>query len=87
MAIAEDYKPDGNNADCTVNGCLVVNNLGGVNNDKVSLLVIAGEIDNLVDDGAAGFLDDLTTQFEVENNTLNITYDRRAGNDSVLVMQ
>lgn len=87
MAIAEDYKPDGNNTDCTVTGCLVVNNLGGVNNDKVSLLVIAGEIDNLVDDGAAGFLDDLTAQFEAENDTSNITYDRRAGNDSVLVMQ
>ena len=87
MAIAEDYKPDGNNADCTVNGCLVVNNLGGVNNDKVSLLVIAGEIDDLVDDGAAGFLDDLTAQFEAENDTSNITYDRRAGNDSVLVLQ
>lgn len=87
MAIAEDYKPDGNNTDCTVTGCLVVNNLGGTNDDKVSLLVIAGEIDNLVDDGAAGFQDDLEAQFEAENDTSNITYDRRAGNDSVLVMQ
>ena len=87
MAIAEDYKPDGNNADCTVNGCLTVANLGGVNNDKISLLVIADQIDNLADNGAAGFLDDLTAQFEAENDTTNLIYDRRAGNDAVLVLQ
>lgn len=87
VALAEDYAPDGNNADCTVNGCLVVNNLGGVNNDKVSLLVVAGEIDNLIDDGAAGFFDDLEAQFEAENNTANLTYDRLVGNDRVMVTQ
>ena len=86
MAIAEDYKPNGNNADCTVNGCLVVNNLGGVNNDKISLLAIAGEVD-VVDEGGDGFFDDLTAQFEAENDTSNTTYDRRAGNDSLLVIQ
>ena len=32
------------------------------------------------------FLMTLTAQFEAENDTFNITYDRRAGNDSVLVM-
>jgi type II secretory pathway pseudopilin PulG len=87
MAIAEDYKPDGNNTDCNVNGCLTVANLGGVNNDKISLLVIADQIDNLADDNAPGFLDDLTLQFEAENDTTNLIYDRRAGNDSVLVLQ
>ncbi len=87
LAIAEDYAPDGNNADCTVNGCLVVNNLVLPNNDKISLLVIAGEIDNLVDDGAAGFLDDLEAQFEAENDTANLIYDRRAGNDRVMLLQ
>ena len=62
-------------------------NLGGVNNDKISLLVIADQIDNLADNGAAGFLDDLTAQFEAENDTTNLIYDRRAGNDAVLVLQ
>ena len=88
LAIAEDYKPDGNNADCTVNGCLVVNNLAGMNNDKVSLLVIAGEIDDLTtDDGAPGLFDDLAAQFEPENDMSNLVYDRRAGNDRVWVVE
>ncbi len=87
LAIAEDYKPDGNNANCTVNGCLTVANLAGVNNDKVSLLVIGGEIDNLNDDGAGGFADDWAAQFEPENDTANLVYDRLAGNDRVFVTQ
>jgi hypothetical protein len=86
MAIAEDYKPNGNNSNCLVTGCLVVNNLGGTNDDKISLLAIAGEVD-VVDEGLDGFLDDLTAQFEAQNDTSNRTYDRRAGNDTVLVLQ
>ncbi len=87
FTIAEDYKPDGNNADCTVSGCLTINNLAGVNNDKISLLVIGGEIDDLVDDGAGGFADDFAAQFEPENDTSNLVYDRLAGNDRVFLTQ
>jgi hypothetical protein len=86
MAIAQDYLPGGPGAPCTLSGCLVVNNLPAVDADNISLLVIAGEVD-LVDESADGFFDDLTAQFETENDTFDITYDRRAGNDSVLVIQ
>ncbi len=46
MAYANDYRPDINGAagDCVVNGpCLVINGLAGTNNDKVSILALAGE--------------------------------------------
>ena len=89
MAIAQDYQPPGVGVpDCTNFGCLVVNNLGGVNNNKVSLLAIAGEHEDPVfDDGVLGFTDDLHALFEPENDTSNITYDKRAGNDTILVLQ
>jgi len=86
MAVAQDYQPGGG-GDCTVLGCLVVNNLAGINNNKVSLLAIAGEHDDGVDDGAANFEDDLHALFEPENDTSNITYDKRAGNDKILVLR
>ena len=86
MAVAQDYQPGGG-GDCTVLGCLVVNNLAGIANNKVSLLAIAGEHDDGIDDGAANFEDDLHALFEPENDTSNITYDKRAGNDKILILQ
>ena len=85
MAVTQDYRPD-EGGDCTVSGCLVVDNFGGVDNNKASLLVIAGQ-HNLFDEAGDGFTNDLIDIFEPENDSSNMIYDKRAGNDTVLVLQ
>jgi len=75
MTYADEYRPGGTNS-CTpedgdtstgaADDCIVLNNAGGINNNIVSLLVIAGEHD-FVDEGADNFSNDLHDIFETEN--------------------
>jgi hypothetical protein len=89
MAYADDYRPDTLTGPCTVAGldCLVINNAGGILNDKVSLLVIAGQHD-WDDVDTNGFFDDPQSVFDTENNDLDSDFDAHAdsGNDKILVI-
>jgi hypothetical protein len=88
MAYADDYRPDGGGGPCIVGtNCLVIDQFVGARNNKVSLLVIAGEHDWL-DEGADGMINDVVDVFDVENNDLDSTFDFRAagGNDKILVI-
>ena len=86
MAYMTDFAPGPTTASCTPedgdtgsgapDDCLVISNVGGVNNDFSALLVLAGEHD-LVDEGANNFLDDLADIFEPENNDVDLVFDRR----------
>jgi len=88
MAIAQDYRPDGISNDCATNGpCLTVSDIGGVTNDKVWLLTLAGEVGALVDGGVAGYSDDLIKIFDSENADGDSTFLRLQGNDTVMVVQ
>ncbi len=92
MAYANNYRPDILGA-CTeadplpANRCLTVNNVGGNIDDKISLLVIAGQHD-WIDNGVAGLTDDVADVFDLENENLDDTFDVRAtnGNDTILVI-
>jgi hypothetical protein len=90
MAYADDYRPDTLTGPCTVVGldCLDIANTGGIQNDKVSLLVIAGQHD-WVDDDADGMADEIGDVFDLENEDLDPSFDARAvgGNDHLLVIE
>jgi hypothetical protein len=87
MVIDDDYSPAGNNTNCAATTtCLTLQNLGGVNNNLVSLLILAGELPG-PDDEPDGFLDELQVIYEAENRFNNMVFDKRAGNDNVLVIQ
>lgn len=86
MAYADDYRPDQNGAagDCAANPpCLQINGLGGVNNDKIAVLVLAGERSwadgdispPVLADGA--FADELGDVFNLENSNLDSIFDIR----------
>jgi hypothetical protein len=88
MAYADDYRPDGAGGPCTVGtNCLVIDKFTGARNNKVALLVIAGEHD-WDDDGADGMSNDVGDVFDVGNDDLDSTFDVRAagGNDKILVI-
>jgi len=90
MAYANDYRPDvvlGGN--CGANPpCLQIIGLAGANNDKVSLLALAGE-HNWVDgdlipavaaDGS--FVDEIDDVFNIENSNLDNIFDIRTVEDT-----
>ena len=88
MAYADDYRPDGAGGPCTVGtNCLVIDKFTGARNNKVSLLVIAGEHD-WADEGGDGMINDVGDVFDVGNDDLDSTFDVRAadGNDKILVI-
>jgi len=97
MAYSSRYRPD-TNLTCTIgaNNCVVINNHGGIINDNVAILLLAGQ-HNLVDDddnavpipAAAGFEDELDDIFDTENDDIDDTYDVRAanGNDTILAIE
>jgi len=88
MAYALSYRPDQAPANCSPGtDCLQINKLGGINDDKISLLAIAGEHDWL-DEGADNFANDLLDVFDVENHDIDTIFDIRAdnGNDKILVI-
>ena len=86
MAYANDYRPDVNGAagDCAVNApCLVINGLAGTNNDKVSILALAGEhiwVDGDVNPAVAidgSFENEVGDVFNNENSDLDNVFDIR----------
>ena len=94
MAYALDYRPDGLALPCTEGtDCIQINSLAGNNDNKISILTIAGQHD-WVDDGPAGFSDDVDDVFDAENADIQdidgteYLFDRRelGGNDKILVI-
>lgn len=91
MAISPGYQPGAGN-NCAIGGfppCLTVSDIGGVTNDKQSLLVLAGEVNAFNDPGLNGFVDDLGSIFNPENANVDNTFLRREGNvnDRVMVIR
>jgi len=88
MAISPDHQPGGLN-DCVNNPlpCLTVGDLAGANNDKISLVVIAGNISEFSDEGLDGFSDDLSDIFEVENANADSLFLSRGGDDTIMIIQ
>ncbi len=88
MAYAAGFEP-GAAAACVSPNCITVNNAGGVPDDKVAVLTIAAEHDLDPDDGAPGYLDDLTDIFDPENANADDTFNAWAltNNDKVLVIR
>ena len=79
MAYADDYRPDANGAagDCVTNApCLQINGLAGTNNDKVSVLILAGEHD-WVD------VNDPSDVFNIENSNSDSVFDIRTVDGTV----
>jgi len=88
MAYATDYRPDTPTNPCSEGtDCIQINNISGNNDDKISILVIAGQHD-WNDDGLAGLADDIDDVFDAENDDLDDLFDVRAanGNDTILVI-
>jgi hypothetical protein len=88
MAYANDYLPGGVGGPCTAGtDCLQVDNLAGGNNDKISILAIAGQHD-WVDDALDDLSNDVSDVFDLENDDLDDNFDVRAlnGNDKILVV-
>jgi len=89
MAYALNYRPDQAPSNCSMSvDCVQIDNRGGINDDKISILAIAGGHD-WVDDGAVGFLDDVGDVFDLENEDIDLVFDVRAdnGNDRILVLE
>jgi hypothetical protein len=87
MAYAFDYRPD-QVAPCSeATDCIQINNLAGNNDNKISILTIAGQHD-WNDQGLNGLFDDVGDVFDVENEDLDRIFDARAadGNDKILVI-
>jgi len=90
MAYSANYLPGSITGPCTVVGadCLDVLNLGGTNDDKISILTIAGQHDwddQTVPDGLA---DDIGDIFDLENENLDDLFDASVvgGNDKIMVI-
>jgi type II secretory pathway pseudopilin PulG len=89
MAYASDYRPDQNAAagDCgSTPPCLELPDTPGGPQDKVSLLVIAGE-HNWVDEGVDGYQNDLVDVFDPGNQDSNESFYAHDGNDEILVIE
>jgi hypothetical protein len=91
LAYANDYRPDvnGTAGDCVTNPpCLQINGLGGINNDKVSILVIAGEhgwVDGDISPVVAAdgsFANDVGDVFNLEDSDLDSIFDFRTVEDT-----
>ena len=90
MAYADDYRPDSGGGPCTAgNDCLAIDNWNGIDDDKISLFVIAGEHD-WVDSDVDGSMDDeLAGVFDPENDDRDNQFDAAAngGNDRILMLE
>ena len=89
MAYAQDYRPDTPVVPCTEGtDCIQINNFAGNNDNKISILTIAGQ-HGWVDEGADGFTNDVGDVFDVENDDLDRFFDARAnpGNDKILIVE
>jgi len=93
MAYAANYRPDILGACAEGTDCIQINNFAGNNDNKVSILTLAGQ-HNWDDDADSNFINDLPTIFDAENaDILDIDgteylFDRRelGGNDKILVI-
>jgi hypothetical protein len=87
MAYADDYRPDTLSGPCSVGtDCLQIADAPGSPQDKVSLLVIAGE--HLVDTGDPGLQDDdITSVFDADNAGDDTLFLLHQGNDEILVIK
>ncbi len=96
MAYAANYRPGSlTPPPCTVGAdCIRINNLAGNNDNKISILTIAGQHD-WDDDLADGFGNDIDDVFDDENADIGdvdgteYLFDRReqGGNDKILVIE
>ena len=96
MAYAAGFQP-GAAAACTAGtDCLIVNDAGGIADDKIAVLTLASD-HGLIDDDdnavpippAAGYTDELDDIFDPENDDADDTFDAwgLANNDKVLVIR
>ena len=93
MAYALDYRPDQVAPCLEATDCIQINNHAGNNDNKISILTIAGQHDWDAD-ADLDFINDLPTIFDAENaDILDIDgteylFDRRelGGNDKILVI-
>ena len=93
MAYAANYRPDILGTCTAGTDCIQINNFAGNNDNKVSILTLAGQ-HNWDDDLDSNFINDLPTIFDAENaDVLDIDgteylFDRRefGGNDKILVI-
>jgi len=102
MAYAKNYRPDilgacieGDPPSPTKNECMTVANLAGNNDNKISILTLAGQ-HNWDDDADSNFINDLPTIFDAENADIfpqidnsEYLFDRKeaGGNDKILVIE
>jgi hypothetical protein len=87
MAYAAGFQP-GAAAACVSPNCITVNNAGGIADDKVAVLTIAGQ-HGFTPGAPAGYLDDLPDIFDPENADADDTFNAWAltNNDKVLVIR
>ena len=91
MAYAFAYQPDGTGTDCTEGiDCIEINGFPGNQDNKKSLLIIAGEHDWIDGDAASQpvvaadtfFTDEVNDIFNLENSDLDSTFDIRSVGDA-----
>ncbi|MCZ6723816.1 MAG: hypothetical protein O6938_07805, partial [Gammaproteobacteria bacterium] len=94
MAYAQDYRPDTPAVPCTEGtDCIQINSQAGNNDNKISILLLAGQ-HNWDDDTDNDFVNDLPTIFDAENADIldvdgtEYLFDRNAvnGNDVVMII-
>jgi hypothetical protein len=87
MVYAASFEP-GVAAACVSPNCITVNNAGGIPDDKVAVLTIAGQ-HGFTPGAPAGYLDDLPDIFDPENADADDTFNAWAltNNDKVLVIR
>ncbi|MCH7882024.1 MAG: type II secretion system protein [Proteobacteria bacterium] len=93
MAYANNYRPDILGACIEGTDCIQINNLAGNNDNKISILTLAGQ-HNWDDDADSNFINDLPTIFDAENADIldvdgtEYLFDRNAlnGNDLVMIV-
>jgi len=89
LSYALAYRPDNGGPCSEATDCIQLDSFAGNIDNKISILTIAGQ-NNWIDDGAAGFDDDLVDVFEGENATIaNNIFDAKPtpGNDKILIVE
>ena len=98
MAYSGGYQPGVASSCAAGTDCITVNNVGGIQDDKIAVLTLASDFNLLDDDdnevpipSAPGYLDELDDIFDAENDDGDDIFDARAnngtGNDKILVIR
>jgi hypothetical protein len=97
MAFSSGFQPGVITPGCTAPGtpgtdCLTVNNVGGVQNNKRAVLVLASDHDLVDDPPADGIQNDLDDIFDTEHTQAHgvggqDVFDARSGNDQILIIR